>query len=568
MATGTEDDDVYTLFGIGDYYALGGDDVVSIPYDPTFGGQGAPRQIVMDGGTGFDTLNITTGYLRQLDPDFAWIDGSTVRHIGTFVVFRNFERLYISSMAYSAGYGLPGTPGPASWVTGDTIDEIHVNGVAGGFLIGVRSGGGDDKIYLGPVGAGSAASGGSGNDLVDLSGVLAGSASAFGDEGNDTLVGSALADTLNGGTGADTMTGGAGDDIYFVDEAGDLVVETAGGGNDTVRATAAVYTLASGVERLVATNSAPHDFTLTAGDDHVTGNGHNDLLRLHLGGHDTAFGLGSNDAFYFGGALNSGDIVDGGTGIDTLVLQGDYKFGLVLTAAITGIENISMLAGSNTGFGDAGTNLYDYFIVVSDSNFAAGIQARINGANLLVGEDFTFNGGAETDASFVVYGGRGEDALLGGLGNDIFVFGEDNRFAPGDVVDGGPGYDGLFLRGNYVIDFNDPGHSVALRNLENSDSLLRHGRALRAWRDGIRLRPHLGQRPARRRADDHGQRRSSSGERVDGVRWRRGNRRHFPDLRWSGRRPSDRRLRRRSDFRRFRPGHDARRRRQRRLSLR
>ncbi|HYG47044.1 MAG TPA: M10 family metallopeptidase C-terminal domain-containing protein, partial [Allosphingosinicella sp.] len=98
--------------------------------------------------------------------------------------------------------------------------------------------------------------------------------------------------------------------------------------------------------------------------------------------------------------------------------------------------------------------------------FAAGVQARINGSALLAGEDFTFNGSAETNASYVVYGGKGKDTLLGGLGNDIFFYAEE-RFASGDTVNGGAGYDGMFLRGNYTIDFNAPGYTGLFTNIEN-----------------------------------------------------------------------------------------------------
>ena len=40
----------------------------------------------------------------------------------------------------------------------------------------------------------------------------------------------------NGGTGADTLTGGAGNDTYVVDNTGDVVIEKANEGIDTVRA--------------------------------------------------------------------------------------------------------------------------------------------------------------------------------------------------------------------------------------------------------------------------------------------------------------------------------------------
>ncbi|HYG46879.1 MAG TPA: M10 family metallopeptidase C-terminal domain-containing protein, partial [Allosphingosinicella sp.] len=63
-------------------------------------------------------------------------------------------------------------------------------------------------------------------------------------------------------------------------------------------------------------------------------------------------------------------------------------------------------------------------------------------------------------------GGKGKDTLLGGLGNDIFFYAEE-RFASGDTVNGGAGYDGMFLRGNYTIDFNAPGYTGLFTNIEN-----------------------------------------------------------------------------------------------------
>jgi len=197
----------------------------------------------------------------------------------------------------------------------------------------------------------------------------------------------------------------------------------------------------------------------------ITGAERSDMFVLAQGGDDIAFGNSGNDNLFFIGSLTAADVVDGGAGTDTLVLQGPYG-ALTLTDNIVEIENISLLAGSNTNFGEPGTNRYDYSITTSDSNFAAGVQARINGAALLEGEDFTFNGSAETDASFVVYGGKGKDTLTGGLGNDIFFYAEE-RFASGDTVNGGAGYDGMFLRGNYTIDFNAPGYTGLFTNIEN-----------------------------------------------------------------------------------------------------
>ena len=211
-----------------------------------------------------------------------------------------------------------------------------------------------------------------------------------------------------------------------------------------------------------------------AGNDTLTGNaadnlldgGGNDFLYLWFGGgNDTALAGAGSDAIFFGNTFNSADVVRGGEGTDTLVLQGAYG-SLVLTSNVTEIENLSLLGGDNTNFGEPGTNRYDYSITTHDSNFAAGLQVRVNGTALLEGEDFTFNGSAETNAKFVVYGGKGKDTLTGGLGNDIFFFAEE-RFATGDTVNGGDGYDGMFLRGNYTIDFNAPGYTGLFTNIEN-----------------------------------------------------------------------------------------------------
>jgi hypothetical protein len=236
------------------------------------------------------------------------------------------------------------------------------------------------------------------------------------------------------------------------------------GGQDTAIVTTAISVSAGAGGQLTGTAG---DDVLVGGVSHDRLNGAdgNDVLRLHDGGNDTADGGAGNDNIFFIGSLNAADAVNGGEGTDTLVLQGPYA-SLTLTANVTFIENVSILAGSNTAFGEPGTNRHDYVLTTHDSNFAAGVQARINGAALLAGEDFTFDGTAETDASFVVYGGRGRDTLTGGLGNDIFFFAEE-RFASGDTVNGGAGYDGLFLRGNYTIDFNAAGYAGLLTNVEN-----------------------------------------------------------------------------------------------------
>jgi Ca2+-binding RTX toxin-like protein len=303
-----------------------------------------------------------------------------------------------------------------------------------------------------------------GADVIDG---LGGDDQIYGLGDSDQLTGGSGDDLLDGGAGADVLTGGDGDDIYVVDDAGDVVTEDAGEGVDEVRTGLATYVLAADVENLTAVSNLAHNWRGNAGDNVVTGGSGNDLLRLQDGGNDTVLAGAGADILFFIGSLTSADIVNGGADADTLVVQGNYAGGLTLSANVTQIENVTILGGNNTSFGEPGTNLYDYVLTTNNANFAAGVQARINGAALLAGEDFTFDGSAETDASFVVYGGKGKDTLTGSYGNDVFIYAEE-RFAPGDTVNGGPaGYDGIFFRGNYTIDFNAPGYFGLMTSIEN-----------------------------------------------------------------------------------------------------
>jgi Ca2+-binding RTX toxin-like protein len=462
----------------------------------------------IDGGTGADFMRGNTGndvYVVDNTSDNVY-DESGVDEIRT--------ALATFSLAGTAGIeNLTGTSNSGQALTGDGATNVIRGGggndvIEGGggtdFLAG---GAGSDTLYGALADGGDSADDwaaydletGGGGVLVNLSAgtqnlggvvlasgtardtfgsidTLVGMEFAKGNAGNDWLVGSsgvnrfeggAGNDVLDGGAGADVLIGGAGDDIYYVDNAGDTVTESAGEGIDEIRTSLLTYSLLSrpNVENLVATTDAAHDFRGNSGNNAVTGGAGDDVLRLYDGGNDTVLGGAGSDNIFFGAALTASDVVNGGDGTDTLVLQGAYG-ALTLTANVTQIENISILGGGNTNFGDPGTNLYDYVLTTNDANFAAGLQVRINGAALLAGEDFTFDGSAETDAKFVVYGGMGKDTLTGGFGNDIFFFAED-RFASGDVVNGGPGYDGMFLRGNYTIDFNAPGYTGLFTSIDN-----------------------------------------------------------------------------------------------------
>jgi Ca2+-binding RTX toxin-like protein len=466
IATGSGNDVVRTGAGRDTIRTNGGDDFVDVgsgPLDSAFGGDG------IDG---------ISADLSSLTVQVSWnLVNGTFGYFLTYA-FGGFE--YLGTLSTGSGLDII--------VTSNLDRDEQINTNAGNDTVTVMNG--DDVVNGGVGGVDaliidyrnattsvvfdaltlSAVDGydgrvSAGDRSVEFTGIER--FSIVGGSAADNLRGGDRVDVLNGGGGADTMTGDLGGDYYVVDNAADAVIENAGEGVDTISTALAAYSLfGTNVENLTALSDSSHDFRGSSANNVITGGAGADLLRLYDGGVDIVNAGSGSDSIFFGATLTASDIVNGGSGTDTIVLQGDYAGGLTLTANVTAIENISILGGGNTAFGEPGTNRYDYVLTSHDSNFAAGDQARINGAALLAGEDLTFNGSAETDASFVVYGGKGRDSLTGGLGNDIFFFAEE-RFASGDTVNGGAGYDGMFLRGNYTIDFTAPGYTGLFTSIEN-----------------------------------------------------------------------------------------------------
>ena len=281
--------------------------------------------------------------------------------------------------------------------------------------------------------------------------------------GNDVLHGNGGDDILDGGTGADTMDGGTGNDVYLVDDAGDVVIENPGEGTDEVRTTLSSYVLPANVEKLTYVGTADATLHGNALDDVIAGGSGNDFIWLNDGGNDDAQGGAGNDVFLFGAALTAADKVDGGSGNDQIAIQGDYWAGKALTlgTGVVGVESLVLLPGSDTRFGDDGTHSYSYDVTTADANVAAGVTLTVDASRLAAGENFTFNGSAESDGAFFVYGGGGTDTLTGGGKNDVFLFGNGGQWGASDSVDGGAGTDQLALRGNYTITFGaDQIHSI------------------------------------------------------------------------------------------------------------
>ncbi|HEX2591891.1 MAG TPA: calcium-binding protein, partial [Rhizomicrobium sp.] len=204
----------------------------------------------------------------------------------------------------------------------------------------------------------------------------------------------------------------------------------------------------------------------SAGNDHLVGLSGNDEFNFTTGGSDIGEGGKGNDLFSLGAALTAADRLDGGSGHDSLHLNGDYSAGLTLKAnTIHNIETISF----NEGF--------SYNLKSDDGNVAAGKVLALNAHSLHTAEHFYFDGSAETDGSFNITGGNGQDHLFGGQLADKIFAGPQNDFVVGnggddylfggigdDTIIGGDGADQLLgnvgddtLTGGAGADFIDVG---------------------------------------------------------------------------------------------------------------
>lgn len=113
-----------------------------------------------------------------------------------------------------------------------------------------------------------------------------------------------------GGAGADTLAGALGNDAYDVNHPGDIVIEHAGQGSDTVYASIN-YILPEHIEHLIlsgaaldgAGNGLDNLVSGTAGNNVLRAGAGNDILA-GMGGADTLYGDPGFDIARFGGSVN------------------------------------------------------------------------------------------------------------------------------------------------------------------------------------------------------------------------------------------------------------------------
>lgn len=379
----------------------------------------------LDGGEGADTLKGGLGddtYLVDNAGDRVIETGSgldTVRASISYTLAAGVEDLLLIGSAGLTGIG----NGAANAITGGGGDDT-LSGLGGDDILdggagadAMNGGAGNDTYVVDHAGDTIAESGGV--DTVQTS--LAVYALAAGienlvytGEGVFAGTGNALANTFTGGSGADTFIGLGGNDTYIVG-AGDIVVEAADGGIDTVQTTLSSYTLGDNVEVLRFIGAGPFSGVGNAGNNAFYG-GVNA---------DTFTGLGGDDTYYIDAWDTVVEAANGGT--DTIVVA----FASAWHYLAANIDNITYVGD----YSDSGTEQF-----VAIGNALNNVMIGSYGKDSLNGE-----GGDD-----ILRGGDGGDSLWGSAGDDM-LYGDAGRdFLAGDAgvdyLTGGAGDD--YMLGN------------------------------------------------------------------------------------------------------------------------
>ncbi|MDI1350574.1 calcium-binding protein, partial [Aquabacterium sp.] len=204
-------------------------------------------------------------------------------------------------------------------------------------------------------------------------------------------------DTLDGGVGADTMSGGGGNDTYWVDDAGDVVLEATDMGTDKVFSTVS-WTMGSNVEQLFLQGPGALNATGNAQENLITGNEFNNTLDGGQG-KDTLIGGAGDDVYWVD---NLGDVV-----VEEIGGGRDLVKSAISLSLMDQVEDLTLVG------------------VDSINGTGNGLDNVITG----------------NDADNVLDGGEGADTLVGGDGSDTYIVSSTTDVV---VEEGDLGPNGLF----------------------------------------------------------------------------------------------------------------------------
>jgi Ca2+-binding RTX toxin-like protein len=306
---------------------------------------------------------------------------------------------------YTLNVSLSGADAPVSGYEGSRLDggegndQLH-GGLGGDILVGglgddtMTGGAGDDFYYVDSRSDTVVEIAGEGTDTVYTRVSFDGRAvhienlraqgnaaiNLIGNDLNNAIIGNNAANIIKGQGGDDSMQGLGGNDTYYVDSRGDVVIEVAGGGVDTVFSTVSYDGRAAHVENITLLGATNANVVANDLNNTIIGNNAANVIKGQ-GGDDYMQGLGGGDTYYVDSRGDTVVEVSGG-GVDTVFSTVSFD------ARFTHVENVTLLGGANAN------------AVANDLN------------NTLVGNS----------ATNIIIGYGGADYLTGGGGADVFRY--------------------------------------------------------------------------------------------------------------------------------------------------
>ena len=256
------------------------------------------------------------------------------------------------------------------------------------------------------------------------------------------------------------------------------------GGTPTVANTTRIQVFGQGGNDVITLNESngalpAADLFGGAGNDVLTGGSGNDMLFGQTG-NDTLLGKGGSD-FLFGGAGN--DVLTGGDGDDQMFGEaGDDRFiwnpgdDTDLAEGGTGIDTLEVNGGNGAEVFTATANGTRVRVDrVNPAPFAidAGTMEKVV-FNLNGGDDsFSATGNLAALVQITVDGGAGNDTILGSNGNDVLLGGDGN-----DFIDGQQGNDTALLgAGDDTFQWDAGDGSDVVEGQAGTDTMLFNGSA-------------------------------------------------------------------------------------------
>ena len=458
--------------GIDAFFGGGGDDTIFL--------SGIGRELG-NGGTGTNVYiwdhvgDFEQDYNLRIDSrgtdtiDLSTSEYGLVSFIGTPVGETQEDVIHAFSGVQGFDTGISFTDaGIGTFIATQFADDLDFRGERVAIII---AGAGNDRILGQASGEFDVRmQGGDGNDLLvlteSITGIGLGTRSTlFGGAGNDQILD--LSDN-----DADRFEGGDGDDIFFVDaqEADRLL---GGDGNDSLslnqvrpgdsylttinlnrtRFDSIENALGGYRDDTIIGTSEDNVLAGSDGDDTIRGGDGNDTLFGDRGV-DQLFGEAGDDTLYVGPGGSSGatELLDGGTGNDTVSLQyaiapiPDPQYRLFAYDTMdhdwsavadldAGTATLTTMHPANPRFPEPATynpDIYEFQLVNVENLRGTSADDTLRGDRAVN----VISGGEGDD---LLMGRGGDDALLGGDGDDIIMGGRGN-----DVLSGGFGADQLY----------------------------------------------------------------------------------------------------------------------------